>query len=58
MTKIPVDYNHAAQNIMIHNDEDGTDWNIESWMIDLADDTEVSESYWETIGDWNDTMKP
>lgn len=51
LTKVPVDYNPKAKNITIHNDEDGTDWDIESWMVDLADnDTEVSESYWETIG--------
>ena len=44
LTKIPVDYNHAAQNIVIHNDEDGTDWDIESWMIDMFDnDTERME---------------
>ena len=51
LSKCPVDYNHAAQNIVIHNDEDGTDWDIESWMIDMFDnDTEVSECCWETIG--------
>ena len=51
LSKCPVDYNHAAQNIVIHNDEDGTDWDIESWMIDMFDnDTEVSECCWESIG--------
>lgn len=51
LTKIPVDYNHAAQNIVIHNPIDGTDWDIESWMIDMFDnDTEVSECCWESIG--------
>ena len=51
LTKIPIDYNPNAQNIVIHNDEDGTDWDIESWMVDMFDDdTEVSECCWETIG--------
>lgn len=50
MAKSFVDYNDAATNVVIHNDEDGTDWDVESWMSDLSDDPEIVETLWEVIG--------
>ena len=42
-----VDYNPTATNVIIHNNDDGTDWDIESWMSDLSDDPEVVELLWQ-----------
>lgn len=35
LSKTNVDYNPNAKNIVIHNDEDGTDWDFDSWLPDL-----------------------
>lgn len=48
--KARVDYNPLAQNIVIHNASDGTDWDVESWMKDLFDDPELEQLMWELIG--------
>ena len=50
MSKSRVDYNPNATNITIHNDEDGTDWDIESWMRTLSDDEDVVETLWQVLG--------
>ena len=50
MSKSRVDYNHAAQNIVIHNPIDGTDWDIDSWMDALSDDPEVVQVLWQVLG--------
>ncbi|MBO5435356.1 ATPase [bacterium] len=50
MTKSHVNYNPAATNITIHNDDDDTDWDIESWMSDLSDDPEIVELLWQILG--------
>ena len=50
MSKSRVDYNPNAINITIHNDEDGTDWDIESWMNTLSDDEDVVETLWQVLG--------
>lgn len=50
LSKCRVDYNHAAQNIIIHNDEDGTDWDVESWMQSLSDDPEIVQLLWQIVG--------
>lgn len=50
LSKSKVDYNPAAVNITIHNDDDGTDWDIESWMNELSDDPEVVELLWQILG--------
>ena len=49
MAKSHVAYNPSAQNITIHNDIDGTDWDIESWMNDLSDDPEIVELLWQIM---------
>ena len=50
LSKSKVDYNPNAQNIVIHNPEDGTDWDIESWMNDFSDDSEVVQLLWQILG--------
>lgn len=52
--KAAVDYNPFAQNVVIHN-EDGTDFDIESWIKCLSDDEGVSELLWQVIGS---TLRP
>ena len=49
-TKSRVNYNPIAINITIHNQEDGTDWDVESWMKSLSDDTEIVNVLWEILG--------
>lgn len=48
MSKSKVNYNHAAQNVIIRN-PDGTYWDIESWMADLFDDPELTQVAWEIL---------
>ena len=50
LSKLDVDWNPEATNIVIHNDEDGTDWDVESWMSELSDDSEIVNLFWEIIG--------
>lgn len=50
MTKSHVNYNPAATNIIIHNNDDGTDWDVESWMSELSDDPEIVELLWQILG--------
>lgn len=47
--KSKVDYNPVATNVKIHNDDDNTDWDIESWMRDLSDDPEVVDLLWQIL---------
>ena len=49
LAKSKVNYNPAATNVVIHNDDDDTDWDIESWMNDLSDDPEIVELLWEIL---------
>lgn len=49
LSKSHVNYNPAATNIVIHNDDDGTDWDVESWMASLSDDPEIVEVLWEIL---------
>ena len=50
LSKSHVDYNPSAQNITIHNTEDGTDWNVEEWLHELTDDAEITTLLWEILG--------
>ena len=50
IAKSHVDYNPNAKNIIIHNDEDNTDWDIESWMNDLSDNPEIVDVLWQILG--------
>lgn len=48
--KSHVDYNPNAENIVIRNERDGTDWDVESWMKELSDDPEIVHVLWQIIG--------
>ena len=48
-TKLKVGYNPDAQNVVIHNVDDDTDWDAESWISDIADDAEIADLLWQLI---------
>lgn len=50
LAKSKVDYNPNAVNSVIHNDEDNTDWDVETWMNELSDDPEIVNLLWEILG--------
>ena len=50
LAKSPVNFNPLAQNVVIHNDQDGTDWDVESWMSNFYDDKDTVELLWQIIG--------
>ena len=39
--KSPIPYVKTATNVVIHNPDDNTDWDYESWVESLSDDKEV-----------------
>jgi len=50
-SKSSVNYNeNATINPIIHNDEDGSDWNVESWMESLSDNPEIVNLLWQVTG--------
>lgn len=49
-TKSHTNYNPVATNPIIHNDEDNTDWDVESWVKELFDDPDRAELIWQIIG--------
>lgn len=62
LNKSPVDYKPGATNINIHNPDDNTDWDTESWFQSLSDDPEIVKLLWEITGaiirphvSWNKT---
>lgn len=48
--KSKVDYNPTASNVVIHNPDDNTDWDVESWMQELSDDPAVVDLLWKLLG--------
>lgn len=48
--KANVDYIKNPINPVIHNPDDNTDWDVESWMHTLSDDDEIVNLLWEIIG--------
>ena len=48
--KSRVDYNPNATNVVIRNNDDNTDWDVESWIQDLFDDPELANLIWELLG--------
>jgi len=50
LTKLQVDYVDNPVNPIIHNSDDGTDWDVESWMQELSDNKEIVNLLWEVIG--------
>lgn len=48
MSKSHVNYNPNVKNVVINNNDDNTDWYVESWMLEISgDDKEISECLWE-----------
>lgn len=50
LSKSKVDYNPGAKNVVIHNSDDNTDWDVESWMDSLDDDPAVVQLLWQILG--------
>lgn len=50
LSKSHVDYNPNAQNITIHNPDDNTDWDVESWMSELSNDPAIVALLWQVLG--------
>ena len=50
LAKSHIDFVNHAPNPVIHNDEDGTDWDVASWMNELSDDPEIVKLLWQIIG--------
>ena len=54
-TKIATNYNPDAQLVTIHNNDDGTDWDVESWLRDLSGglinkfDQDTNTLFWQII---------
>lgn len=44
--KLATAYKDHPVNPVIHNDADGTDWDVESWIASLSDDPEVVNLLW------------
>jgi putative DNA primase/helicase len=50
LTKSRTNYNPNATNVVITNNEDGTTWDVESWMEELTDDPAITNLLWEITG--------
>lgn len=50
LSKSRVDYRLAPMNPVIHNPDDNTDWDVESWMGSLSDDPEITDLLWKILG--------
>lgn len=49
-SKVRVDFVENAPNPVIHNDADGTDWDVVSWMGELSDDEGIVRLLWQIVG--------
>lgn len=49
LSKSKVDYDPNAVNVVITNPDDGTTWDVESWMASLSDDPEIVSLLWEIL---------
>lgn len=50
VSKCRVDYNPQATNPIIHNPDDNTYWDVESWMQEISNDPEIVNLLWEILG--------
>lgn len=48
--KSKVNYNPQAYNVVIHNQVDGSDWDVETWFNSLSDNPEIRELLWQVTG--------
>jgi phage/plasmid primase, P4 family, C-terminal domain len=49
-SKSAVNYKPVAVNPIIHDQTDGTDWDVETWISELSDDDGVPEFIWQVLG--------
>lgn len=49
-SKSHVNFKESPPNPVIHNDEDGTDWDVETWMSELSDDPSMVNLLWQVLG--------
>lgn len=50
LSRSPVAYVADAENPVIHNDDDGTDWDVDTGLMEIADgDEEVYGQLWEVL---------
>lgn len=47
--KSRVNYNPQAKNVVLHNKDDGSDWDVESWIDDMFDDESMSNLIWQIL---------
>lgn len=47
--KLATAYKEHPENPMIHNDEDGMDWDVVSWMESLSDNPKIVNLLWRVI---------
>ena len=50
LSKSRINYVKNVTNPIIHNPDDNTDWDVESWMKELSDDPEIVNLLWEILG--------
>lgn len=50
LSKVAVPYNPQAANVPIYDPNDGTWWDVDSWMQELFDDPEKVNLLWHLIG--------
>ena len=50
LSKSCVNYNENAQNVVIQNPDDGSSWDVESWMASLSDDPAIVALLWQVVG--------
>lgn len=50
VNKLATNFIHNAPNPIIHNDDDGTDWNVIDWMNEISGDPQIEKALWEHIG--------
>lgn len=50
LSKSRVNYVSSAGSPVIHNSDDGTDWDVDSWIHELSDDPEIVNLIWEILG--------
>lgn len=48
--KSRVNYVDGATNPILHNDDDNSDWDVETWISELSDDPEVVNLLWQIVG--------
>ncbi len=50
LSKSKVNYDPSAKCVTIHNETDGTHWDVESWMNSLSDDPQIVHVLWQILG--------